>query len=148
MLAAQLMELIACHSERLSEELFQRFVTAAQYSDLQKIPARQLRVQALQVCRDFADWIRSANDKDLEDRYIRLGVDRQSQGVSLSHLVAAIHLTRDQMLGCARRSPAISTEDYIEFTSSLGEFFDRAVCATIIGYERGQAQERYQLRAS
>jgi hypothetical protein len=150
MLPSGFIELVRCQSEKLSEDLFQRFATAAQYADLQKIPSRQLRAQAMYLCRHYVEWASMPDDQLLEDRYVGLGVDRQSQGVALSHLVAALQLTRDRMLGCAKHLPALnhSREDYIEFAESLSEFFDRVICATIVGYERGQAQERYQLRAS
>jgi hypothetical protein len=150
MLASELINFVSCQSERLSEQLFQRFATAAQYADLQKIPSRQLRSQALHVCRDFGEWLKGASDIKLEDTYIGLGVDRQSQGVALSHLVASLHLTRDQIIECAAHVPSLTgtLEAHEEFTRTLNEFFDRVVSATIVGYERGLAQERHQLRAS
>jgi hypothetical protein len=150
MLPSELIELVNCQAEKLSADLFHRFATVAQYSDLQKIPSTQLRLQALHLCSHYVEWASTANDQELEERYVGLGVDRQSQGVALSHLVAALHLTRDLMLDCGAHLPSLqdSRYSYPEFMQSLNEFFDRVVCATIIGYERGLDQERRQLRVA
>ena len=150
MLRSELIDLVRCQSARLSEELFLRFSTSAQYSDLQKIPTRQLRAQAQQLCQQFVDWASNENPGELEELYLRLGVDRQSQGIALSHLVASLHLTRDQMLACAEHVTTLqeSRAAYAEFNRSLNDFFDRVITAVIVGYERGLAQERHQLRAS
>jgi|SRR6185436_8741147 hypothetical protein len=149
MLPSELIELVKCQSEKISDDLFRRFATTAKYADLQKIPSTQLRFQALHLCRHYVEWASEANDQELEERYVRLGVDRQSQGVALSHLIAALHLNRDLMLDCAADLPSLRNRlAYAEFTQSLNEFFDRVVCATIIGYERGLDQERRQLRAA
>jgi hypothetical protein len=149
MLPSELIELVGCQSETISDDLFRRFATVAQYADLQKIPSNQLRLQALHLCRHFVEWASEANHQELEDRYVGLGVDRQSQGVALSHLIGALHLTRDLMLDCVADLPSLRGRlAYAEFTQSLNEFFDRVICATIVGYERGIDQERRQLRVA
>jgi hypothetical protein len=149
MLRSELIDLVRCQSARLSDELFLRFSTAAQYSDLQKIPTRQLRAQAQQLCQRFVEWASTGNDDEVEACYVGLGVDRQSQGVALSHLIASLHLTRDHMLACAEHVLSLDErEAYAEFVRALNEFFDRVITAVVVGYDRAQSQERRQLWAS
>jgi hypothetical protein len=106
MIALKLLRLIEAHSEELSLELTQKILGSERTKDYRKLPEHEMRVGALEIYQHLSDWLLTKTDSDIELRYTRLGELRAQQGISLSHFVWAIALTKEHLWGFLRRGIA------------------------------------------
>jgi hypothetical protein len=149
MLAARLVQLIEAHSAPLSEQLLQKFLTTPQCNDLNKVPASELKQRSYEIYRNLSDFLTRATARDVEERYIHLGVSRHHQGVALSHLVYALTMTKDHLIDYLEQQQfyadnALALIGHLEFHRMLDQFFARAIHGAVVGYERAEQQERHR----
>ncbi|MBI2683485.1 MAG: hypothetical protein HYX26_09785 [Acidobacteriales bacterium] len=149
MLAIRLVQLIEAHSAPLSEQLLKKFLSTPQCSDLNKVPISELKHRSHEIYGNLSDFLTKATAKDVEERYIHLGVARHHQGVSLAHLVYALSLTKEHLLNYLEEQQfyadnSLALIGHLEFSRMLNQFFDRAVYWAVVGYERAEMQERHR----
>ena len=149
MLATRLVQLIEAHSAPLSEQLLKKFPTTPQCSDLNKVPSSELKQRSYQIYRNLSDFLQTATAKDVEERYVHLGVSRHHQGVSLAHLVYALTMTKEHLLSYLEQQQfyadnSLALIGHLEFNRMLNQFFDRAIYWAVVGYERAEQQERHR----
>ncbi len=140
MLASRLVQLIESHSERLSEELLNKFFTTERCSDMLKVPPAELRSRSHEIYRNLSDWLLAKTEPEIEARYLQIGRDRYRQGVALSHFICAINLTREHVHEFLRRETfsdnSLELFGHLELVRMLDQFFDKVVYYTAVGYER------------
>lgn len=140
MIALRLVHLIEAHADELTEELVKQFQTSPRTSDLGKVPAEELRNRNSEILHHLSDWLLSKSDSEVERRYSEMGALRAIQGVSLADVCWAIVLTKEhvwdflQSQGFLRGPLEIYGE--MELLRLLDQFFDRATCYVVEGYER------------
>lgn len=151
MLAGRLVRLIEKHSEHLSRELSEKVWNSPRCSDLRKVPPDELRHRAGEIYQNLNNWLMEKTESEIEARYTELGARRAGQGVAYSHFLWAITETKAHVLGFIQREglsdSAVELHGELELMYLLGQFFDRALYYTAVGYERerarvGAAQQR------
>ena len=152
MIAVRLVRLIEQHCESLTDELLRKFQTSARASDLRKVPAQELRNRSNEILRNLSDWLLTKSDADVEFRYREIGALRASQNVSLAHVCWGIVLTKEHIWNFLQREGflrgPVEIFGEMELLRLLDQFFDRAICYCIEGYEKARLESRIEIRAS
>ena len=139
MIAVRLVRLIEQHSDELTEALLRKFQASARTSDLKKVPEHELRARSHEILCNLSDWLLSKSDLDVERRYREIGALRASQNVSLAHVCWGIMATKDQIWSFLQRQGflrgPVEIFGEMELLRLLDQFFDRAICYCVEGYE-------------
>lgn len=139
MIAIRLVRLIEQHSDELTDGLLEKFETSPRTSDLRKVPEHELRARSYEILRNLSDWLLSKSDADIQRRYRQIGGLRASQGVSLSHYCWGILMTKEHLWNFLQREGflrgALEIFGELELLRHLDQFFDRAICYAVEGYE-------------
>jgi hypothetical protein len=140
MFAIRLVQLIETHADKLSEALIHKLKNSDEVSELlSMVPAHELKHRTYEIYRHLGEWLIAKTLSDVEERYIGLGVRRARQGVPFSQVMFAIHTTKQVLWDYLLLEGLLEPEDLIgemELVRSLGQFFDRALYYTAIGYEQ------------
>lgn len=146
MLAYRLVRLIETHSEQLATELLAKLQSDPKTSEYSKVPAEEFKQAVSEVYHNLGQWLLGKTESDIEKRYVAIGRRRAAQGVTLSELIYAITLTKDELLEFLKnQSIAVKPVEIFgefEVLTLLGQFFDRAIYYAAIGYEATQASAR------
>ena len=139
MIAVRLVRLIEQHSEELTDELVQKLQTSQRSSALGKIPREDLRKRSYEILHHLSDWLLWKSVTDIEKRYREIGALRASQNIPLSHVCWGIVLTKEHIWDYVQHEGFLQgpLEIYgaMELHHFLDQFFDRALCYCIEGYE-------------
>lgn len=140
MIAGRLVRLIEKNSEQLSRELSEKVWNSPRCSDLHKIPPDELKARTHEIYQNLNNWLLDMTEAEIERRYTELGARRAAQGVAYSHFLWAITATREHMVEFVQREgfsdTAVDLHGELELIRLLGQFFDRALYYTAVGYER------------
>lgn len=140
MLAGRLVKLIEKNSEQLAHDLSEKVWSSPRCSDLHKVPPDELRARTREIYQNLNNWLMNMTEAEVEQRYTELGARRASQGVAYSHFLWAITATREHMVAFVQREglsdSAVELHGELELMRILGQFFDRALYYTAMGYER------------
>jgi len=152
MVALRLVRLIESHSDELTEGLIQKLLSASQTRDMQKVPANELRQRIRELLQHLSDWLLNKTTQDIESRYRALGTRRSAQGVSASDFSWAIVLTKEHLWDFLQRQGfllnAVEIYGELELLRLLDQFFDRALCYAIQGYEMAAATTEIEPKRS
>lgn len=145
MILYRLVRLIETHSQALAACLLDR----VESSDLTRgyhknVPGEELKETVYEVYRHLGEWLMGKNEAQLEQRYMRIGSRRASQGVPLSELIWVIVLTKENLWEFIKKESVLErpTEVFgeLEMLQFLDQFFDRAIHYAAVGYELVVAQ--------
>jgi hypothetical protein len=144
MIALRLVRLIEVNADSLSESLLQKFRSSAHTRHMLRVPEDELRDRSVEIYRNLSDWLLHKTGAEIERRYRAVGERRARQGVPLADLIWAILITKEHLWGFLEQEGFLlgPLEIYgeLELFRLLGQFYDRAVCYTIEGYQ--QAAEK------
>jgi hypothetical protein len=150
MIAGRLVRLIEKNSEQLSRELSEKVWNSPRCSDLHKIPPDELKARTREIYENLNNWLMNMTEAEVERRYTELGARRAAQGVSYSHFLWAITATREHMVEFVQREglsdTAVDLHGELELIRLLGQFFDRTLYYTAVGYERERTRIGTNLR--
>jgi hypothetical protein len=139
MIALRLVRLIERNSEQLTDELVDKLENSARTADLRKVPADELRARIREILVHLSEWLLSKTGKDIEQRYFEIGQRRAAQGVSVSDFCWGIVLTKEHLWEFLQRQGFLRgpVEIYgeLELLRLLDQFFDRALCFAMEGFE-------------
>lgn len=143
-IAVRLVHLIEDHSDDLADGLLRKFQTSPRSKDLRKIPAQELRNRSYEILHRLSDWLLCKSDADIQRRYLEIGALRATQEVSLGDLCWAIVLTKEHIWDFLQRQGFLQgpVEIYgeMELLRLLDQFFDRAICYSVEGYENTNSE--------
>jgi len=152
MIAVRLVRLIEQHSDELTDGLLERFQTSARTTDLRKVPIQELRSRSHEILRNLSDWLLSKSDAEVERRYREIGAVRAAQKVSLAHVCWGIFLTNEHVWNFLQREGflrgPLEIFGELELLRLLDQFFDRAVCYCVEGYENATLERVPTIPAS
>ena len=150
MLAGRLVRLIEKNAEKLAHDLSEKVWNSPRCSDLRKVPPDELRARAREIYQNLNNWLMDLTEAEIERRYTELGARRASQGVAYSHFLWAITNTREHMIAFVQREglsdSAVELHGELELMRVLGQFFDRALYYTAVGYETERTRIGSNLR--
>jgi len=148
MLAGRLVRLIEKNAEKLAQDLSEKVWNSPRCSDLRKVPPDELQARAREIYQNLNNWLMDKTETEVEHRYTELGARRAAQGVAYSHFLWAITATREHMTAFVQyegfSDSPIELHGELELLHILGQFFDRALYYTAMGYE----QERTRIGAN
>ena len=140
MFAVRLVQLIETHADKLSEELLHKLKNANECRELlSNVPAHELKHRSHEIYSHLSDWLLSKTMSEVEERYTGLGARRARQGVPFSQVMFAVQTTKQVLWDYFLLEGLLEPEDLIgemELVRSLGQFFDRALYYTAVGYEQ------------
>ena len=139
MLAAYLLQAIERHADKLAEALIRDLTTNPPTPSFRRLPVDALWQRAHDIYGHLADWLAGRDDADVEATFDALGRQRFSEQIPLEELVYALILTqqhlRERISSLGEAESAIELHYQIDLQAMLGRFFDRALYATVKGYE-------------
>jgi hypothetical protein len=140
MLAYRLVRLIETHSDSLAGNLLSKVQKSEYCQDYcSKVPEEELRERVYEIYRHLGHWLLGKTELDVEQRYQEIGRARSRQGVTLSTLIWAITLTKENLWeflkGQTSTDRPAEVFGEMEMLQLLEQFFDRAVYHAAQGYE-------------
>ena len=101
--------------------------------------ASALRERSLNIYRHLTAWLTSRSEAQIDVVFEALGRQRFGEQIPLEELVYAVILTRQHVRDRVRRlnqaESAIELHYELDLDTMMGMFFDRALYATVKGYE-------------
>ncbi len=138
MLSKTLVRQIEAHSDRLLSDVLSRMKMDNRVCAYWALPESELKEAVGDVFHHLGDWLTSRTDSAIMARYRRIGRERFTQKVPLSQLLCAFVLVKVTLIDFIRGSVAGERDDVElerELLLSIGDFFDKAMCAAAAGYE-------------
>jgi hypothetical protein len=140
MVALRLIRLIEAHSDEMSRNLAIRIRSSARAKEMQKVSEPELVTGLLELLHHLSEWLLTKTEADIEKRYNEMGARRATLGVSLADSCWAVTITKEYLWDFLQkqgflRNP-IELYGEMELLSLLNQFFDRALCYMVEGYEQ------------
>jgi hypothetical protein len=155
MISAKLIELIEIHATGLTRAVAADLTTNERTKGFRSVPAVDLEQRVFQILNHLGDWIGAPKSEKVGAEFSDWGGRRFGQGIPLSELVYAMviikrHLHRyiqDNGLVDAA-FPSVEAEYVLpmhlhslqELNQRVTAFFDEALYALTVGYEKRAAQ--------
>jgi hypothetical protein len=140
MLTYRLVRLIETHSDVLASGLLHKVQHSQRTQAYGRVPPEELKQRVYEVYRHLGEWLLDKSEAEVEQRYTQIGTRRAQQGVPLSQLIWAIILTKDNLwefiLDESFPDRPVEIFGRQELLQLLDQFFDRAIHAAALGYER------------
>jgi len=146
MLALRLVRLIESHSDQLANGLMDKILSSERTSDYRRLERSELHRAVRDIYQHLSDWLLTKTESDIELRYTQIGLRRAEEGVSQSHWMWALVLTKEHLWGFLQREAlvegAVELFGELEFLRLLDQFFDRAAYYGTVGFERALQNRR------
>jgi quinol monooxygenase YgiN len=132
--------LVEDHSDALASSLLRKVQSSPGCADFDKVPPQELEHRVYEIYRHLGEWLLHKNESDVEQRYMEIGRRRAQQSVPLSQVIWAIILTKRNLwefiLDEAFPDRPVEILGKQELLQLLDQFFDWAMHAAAVGYER------------
>jgi len=145
MFASRLVNLIETHADKLADSLARKIENNEALEDYRKLSPQEVRQHAFEIYRHLSDWLLSRTDSQIAVRFQELGTRRAMQGVALSSLLLALHVTKEHLWEFIQREGQVDRHvelcDEVDLMQRVEFFFDRATYFAACAYEkrRGRA---------
>jgi hypothetical protein len=144
MLAGYLLQTIERHSDKLTEALVRDLTTNERTPSFRRLPPTALRERAFAIYGHLGDWLAAGSEAQVATTFAALGRQRFEEQIPLEELVYAIILTkqhvRDSISRLGEIESAIEVHYVIDLHKMIEAFFDRALQATVAGYEQARRE--------
>lgn len=138
--------LIEDHSDALASSLLKKVQQSAHCTGFDKVPPEELKQRVYEIYCHLGEWLLHKNEGDVEQRYMEIGRRRAQQGVPFSQVLWAIILTKHNLwefvLDEAYPDRPVEILGKQELLQLFDQFFDRAMHAAAVGYERAEANAK------
>ena len=150
MLSANLIELIAIHSSRLTKDVAADLATNERTRGFRAVPMKELEPRIFELFHHLGSWIGDPKHGRVQEEFSGWGRRRFGQGIPLSEIVYAVILLKHHLRryitdhGLLEASFPRVESDYVlpmhlhslqELNARVGEFFDEALYHLTRGYE-------------
>lgn len=144
MLAGYLLQAIERHSDALTDALVADLTTNDRTPSFRRLPVDALRTRAHDIYRHLSDWLAARSEARVDTTFEALGRQRFGEGIPLEELVFALVLTKqhlsDKVVALSQVESAIELHYENDLHAMIGRFFDRAIHATVKGYEQARRE--------
>ncbi|HKW17109.1 MAG TPA: hypothetical protein VJO35_06345 [Terriglobales bacterium] len=146
MVALRLIRLIETHCDDVSRNLATRIRSSVRTAEMQKVSEPELIAGLQELLQHLSEWLLTKTESDIEKRYNEMGARRALLGIPLSDSCWAVVMTKEYLWDFLQkqgflRNP-IELYGEMELLSLLDQFFDRAICFMVQGYEQGRHSAR------
>jgi len=139
MISAKLVNMIEDHAEQLTRDLLLDLQQNPRTTAYHQFPLDELHNRAYDVYRNLGQWLLGGSESTIESAYIDLGRRRFAEGIPLSQVVFALILTKNHLLHYVKAAEltgtALELYQELELNESVSQFFDKAICYMVHGYE-------------
>lgn len=140
MLATYLLRILERHSDTLAAALVRDLTTNERTPSYRRLSPEALRERTQAVYRHVVDWLSDGTETQIATTFEALGQQRFDEQIPIEELVYAIILTkryvRDSVSRLNEIESAIELHYVIDLHGMIDLFFDRALHATVTGYEQ------------
>lgn len=141
--AARLITLIESDAADLTRRTVEALQTSGHTPSYRNLAFRDLYAKAYDVYHQFGRWLLENTDRAIQDRYRNLGEQRFNEGIPVNEVLWALVLTKNELRRhLSSWSPADSAVELYrqqELDRLVSQFFDRAMCYTVEGYEHARS---------
>ena len=140
MLASYLILTIERNSDKLADALVSDLTTNERTPSYRRLQTEDLRERTHAIYRHLVDWLVEGSEARIATTFEALGQQRFEEQIPLEELVYAIILTKRHVRASVSRlneiESAIELHYVIDLHAMIDHFFDRALHATVTGYEQ------------
>jgi hypothetical protein len=140
--AGRLIALIESDAADLTQRTVQAVQTSRHTPSYRHLSYHDLYGKAYDVYHQFGQWLLENTDAAIQTRYHDLGEQRFNEGIPIGEVLWALVLTknhlRSHLAAWALADSAVELYRQQELDRMVGQFFDRAMCYTVEGYERAR----------
>jgi hypothetical protein len=139
MIALKLVRLIETHHEALAHSLMHKVEECTKCAELKKlVPRQELEMRVQEVYRHLSDWLLTKTEHDIFRAYTALGKHRYEQGVPFEQFLWGIMLVKENLWDFLEQESidvsAMSLHGEFELLRLMGQFFDKALYYSALGY--------------
>jgi hypothetical protein len=142
----KLIHLIQYHSDNLAADLTRKVRISGRAESYRNLSPGELKERVYEIYHHLGAWLLDKGEPDIEQRYSMIGARRADQDVPLSELVWVMVSTKHNLwefIGdMSVPGRAVDTADKQELLQLLDRFFDQAIYAAVVGYERATKKRR------
>ncbi len=146
MTAVLLTGLIEAHSEEITQKLTQTIRNSLRAGGMGKIPTLELQAGTTEVLEHLREWLLTKTDTDIQIYYRQLGARWAWHGATLAECCWTLVRMKDYLWEFLEKQGIVPSGSAIygemELLLSLNQFFDRALCHLIEGYEQSDSHEK------
>ncbi len=151
-LSARLIKIVEENAEVLTEGVVKKLRESARTSSYHGLTHHEIYDRVYAVYHELSLWLWEKSSRAIESWYGELGEERHKEGIPLAQVLWALVLTKDSLIGYLDEhsfaDSALELYQQQELDRIIGHFFDRAMCYTAVGYERGAATTRKTVRVA
>jgi hypothetical protein len=148
----KLVHLIQYHSDRLADSLLRQVQMSDRARSYCNVSPVELKDRVHGIYHHLGSWLLDKGESDVHQRYAAIGARRTEQQVPLSDLIWVIVLTKNTLYkfvdDVSVPGQVADTAEKQELLQRLSQFFDEAIYATTVGYERAATQRAHPPQAS
>ncbi|MEZ5362090.1 MAG: hypothetical protein R2748_07020 [Bryobacterales bacterium] len=141
MISRKLVSQIESQADHLAREVVEAVRNDPRTSAYQLLQKDELSRAVNDVLRNLGLWLTSRSQTAIENRYLKIGIQRRHAGIPLSQLVQALHIVQETILRFVRTSVLAAPEEMGldgDLALAIAEFFDSAVYGVALGYESAE----------
>ncbi|HQR38852.1 MAG TPA: RsbRD N-terminal domain-containing protein [Blastocatellia bacterium] len=146
MTQTNLIDLVETHADALTREFVEDVRKNLRTASMHSLPQDDLTRGVRNLYQDFAKWLHEPDDATFEELYGTLSRRRLAAGIPLSEMVYAIVLAKWHLVAYLQRNQLIDSimDLYHQETVQrrAGQFFDKAIYYTVLGYENAEKDAR------
>lgn len=140
--AGRLIALIESDAADLTQRTVEALQTSPHTPSYRHLVSRDLYAKAYDVYHQFGRWLLENTDGAIQTRYHDLGAQRFNEKIPVSEVLWALVLTKNHLRGhlssWALADSAVELYRHQELDRLVSQFFDRAMCYTVEGYEHAR----------
>ncbi len=145
LLSSRLVQMIESHAEELTRGVISDLKSNPKTPSMHRLSVQELHDQSYQVYRNLGRWLVEPSDEEIKGFHFRLARQRREEGIALSEVVYAHNLKKHHLRDYIRTSgmmdSAVDLWQEQELHHRIGNFFDKAVHYTVMGYEKTDKDE-------
>lgn len=139
-LAHRLTRLIETHADQLVATLEARIARSPRLDEYRAVNPVELKKLVSGIYSHLGQWLVSKTEKDIEERYERIGRLRAEAGISVAQLLWCIVLVKENLWEYLRENEHHDTTAQIfgelVLTQMVDRFFDHAIYYAARGHEQ------------
>lgn len=142
----KLVHLIQYHSDQLADGLLRKVQSSERAKSYRNnVSPIELKERVSEIYHHLGSWLLDKSEDDINLRYTAIGARRTEQDIPLNELVWVIVLTKSNLftfiddVSIPGRATDIAEKQ--ELLQRLDRFFDEAIYAAVVGYERNRTKE-------
>ena len=142
----RLVRLIEAHCEEIANDVMRKTHASPRTRKMQEFCDAELHAGMMEILQHLSEWLLTKTDAEIQLRFRQLGVHWACQEIQVADGCWALFLIKDYLWDFVQKQAVLHSpvEIYggMELLMLLDQFFDRAVCYAVEGYESQRRSEQ------